>query len=129
MHDDENLAIYHAYDYEACFVVIFPIIQELHRKRVVEHTLGQFKTDSVFGEIVLAFGFIPFECQISMLRDISSIVKRPEALVYRVLGCDALSNFKKADVQSEDSVRWKGKLYSKLTSCCLAGTSEFAYGA
>jgi hypothetical protein len=40
----ENTAFNRAYNHEAFFVVIFPVVQELHGERVVEHVLSQFKT-------------------------------------------------------------------------------------
>ena len=40
-------------DDEAFFVVIFPVVQELHGKRLVEHALSEFKTNSVFSEVIL----------------------------------------------------------------------------
>lgn len=61
---EEKLAVNHACYDEAFFVVIFPVVQELHGKRVVEHALSEFKTNSVFSEVILGFGLVPFKVQI-----------------------------------------------------------------
>ena len=70
--DEENLAVNHADDHEAFFIVIFPVVKKLRGKRVVEHARGQVETDSVFREVVLGFGLVPLEVQIPMLRATSS---------------------------------------------------------
>jgi hypothetical protein len=58
----ENAAFNHAYDHKPFFVIVLPVIKNFYGKRVVKHALSQFKTDTVFGEVVLSFGLIPFEC-------------------------------------------------------------------
>jgi hypothetical protein len=60
----ENSAFNHSDDRETLFVVIFPVVEELQGKRIVERTLSQFKTDSVFSEVVPGFRLVPFKVQI-----------------------------------------------------------------
>src|ERR1019366_1148542 len=71
----ENVAINHAYDHKTFFTIVLPVVEKLYGKRVFKHLLRQFKTDSVFGVVVLCLGLVPFEFQIHIVRDTSSVVK------------------------------------------------------
>jgi hypothetical protein len=57
----EDAAFNHAYDHKTFFVVVSPVVKNLYGKWVFEHVLSQLKADSVFGEVVLGFGLVPFE--------------------------------------------------------------------